>query len=316
MGASYAPYPEYKEPGVEWLDVIPRDWVVSKVKYLAPFQVGWTPPTKVDANFIGDNLWANISDLKGKRLATFQGATGSPPDLRILLQTVLSTLIQSGQGNALTSHLPHQGPSLSSGILLFLNALKAGSTKSWAGEDTLSLLRTAGRTELAQQLSGDNMLITRPVDTGQGEWRMTQLPILHEGVLHQANLFVRDREQNKNGQDTILRIYIDSDQGISIEDCERVSHQVSGILDVEEPITAAYSLEVSSPGFDRPLFKERDFKRFSGSKAKISMKLPIDGRRNFTGVLQGCDDGEVLIEVDGEVYALPISKLAKARLIA
>jgi type I restriction enzyme S subunit len=66
MGASYVPYPEYKESGVEWLDVIPRDWVVSRVKYLAPFQVGWTPPTKVDANFIGDNLWANISDLKGK----------------------------------------------------------------------------------------------------------------------------------------------------------------------------------------------------------------------------------------------------------
>lgn len=66
MGASYAAYPEYKESGAEWLDVIPRDWVVSKVKYLAPFQVGWTPPTKVDANFIGDNLWANISDLKGK----------------------------------------------------------------------------------------------------------------------------------------------------------------------------------------------------------------------------------------------------------
>jgi type I restriction enzyme S subunit len=66
MEVSYVPYPEYKESGVEWLDVIPRDWVVSRVKYLAPFQVGWTPPTKVDANFIGDNLWANISDLKDK----------------------------------------------------------------------------------------------------------------------------------------------------------------------------------------------------------------------------------------------------------
>jgi type I restriction enzyme S subunit len=66
LSGKYTPYPEYKDSGVEWLDVIPHDWVVSKVKYLAPFQVGWTPPTKVDANFIGDNLWANISDLKGK----------------------------------------------------------------------------------------------------------------------------------------------------------------------------------------------------------------------------------------------------------
>lgn len=64
----YQAYPEYKNSGVEWLYVIPRDWVVSKVKFLAPFQVGWTPPTKVDANFIGDNLWANISDLKGKHI--------------------------------------------------------------------------------------------------------------------------------------------------------------------------------------------------------------------------------------------------------
>lgn len=67
--SSYSPYPEYKNSGVEWLDTVPRDWIVSKVKYLAPFQVGWTPPTKVDANFIGDNLWANISDLKGKYIA-------------------------------------------------------------------------------------------------------------------------------------------------------------------------------------------------------------------------------------------------------
>ena len=60
------PYPEYKSSGVDWIDQIPKDWVVSKIKYLSPFQVGWTPPTKVDANFIGDNLWANISDLRGK----------------------------------------------------------------------------------------------------------------------------------------------------------------------------------------------------------------------------------------------------------
>jgi ribosome maturation factor RimP len=123
-------------------------------------------------------------------------------------------------------------------------------------------------------------------------------------------------EYIKGGQDTILRIYIDAEQGISIEDCERVSHQVSGILDVEEPITSAYSLEVSSPGFDRPLFKARDFERFAGSPAKVSLKIPVDGRRNFTGVLQGFDNDNILIEVDGEEYELPFSRLAKAKLIA
>jgi ribosome maturation factor RimP len=112
-----------------------------------------------------------------------------------------------------------------------------------------------------------------------------------------------------------LRIYIDAEQGIAIEDCERVSHQVSGVLDVEEPITSAYTLEVSSPGFDRPLFKAKDFERFAGNGVKITLKIPVDGRRNFTGLIQGMADDNILIEVDGEVYELPINKLSKARLI-
>ncbi|HAU06329.1 MAG TPA: ribosome maturation factor RimP [Gammaproteobacteria bacterium] len=117
------------------------------------------------------------------------------------------------------------------------------------------------------------------------------------------------------GKDVILRIYIDCEQGITVEDCERVSHQVSGILEVEDPISSAYSLEVSSPGFDRPLFKLVDFQRFSGEQAKIIMKLPIDGRRNFTGTIQGVEQEQVLIDVDGERYVLPYAKLAKARLV-
>jgi ribosome maturation factor RimP len=123
-------------------------------------------------------------------------------------------------------------------------------------------------------------------------------------------------EYIQGGSSPILRVYIDSEQGITIEDCERVSHQISGVLDVEDPIKAAYALEISSPGFDRPLFKARDFERFAGQQAKISMKLPVAGRRNFTGTLQGFSDGEILIEVDGEVYGLPLSKLNKARLLA
>ncbi len=123
-------------------------------------------------------------------------------------------------------------------------------------------------------------------------------------------------EYIKNGSNTILRIYIDAEQGIGIEDCERVSHQVSGILEVEDPINSTYSLEVSSPGFDRPLFKAKDFERFAGNNVKISMKLPIQGRRNFKGVLQGFDEGEILIVVDGEEYGLPLTKMAKARLTA
>lgn len=123
-------------------------------------------------------------------------------------------------------------------------------------------------------------------------------------------------EYLSKGRDSILRVYIDSTEGIGIEDCERVSHQVSGILEVEDPITTAYTLEVSSPGFDRPLFKLVDFERFVDQEAKISMKLPVDGRRNFRGIIQGIDGEQILILVDGEIYALPYKKLANARLIA
>lgn len=121
-------------------------------------------------------------------------------------------------------------------------------------------------------------------------------------------------EYVRGGQSPVLRIYIDTEQGVTVDDCERVSHQVSAVLDVEDPITSAYMLEVSSPGFDRPLFKARDFERFAGEQAKITTKLPINGRRNFTGQLQGMDGDNILIEVDGEVFALPVTKLAKARL--
>ncbi|WP_299379393.1 hypothetical protein [uncultured Kiloniella sp.] len=132
----------------------------------------------------------------GARLSTTQPGQ----DLRQTLQSALTTLGQQGQFNALASHLPQKGPALTAGILLFLNALKSGSPKGWAGEDTLSLLRAAGRPELAQQLTTESSLITRPVETGQGDWRMTQLPILHDSQLHQANLFVRDREHDKQGR--------------------------------------------------------------------------------------------------------------------
>ena len=143
-----------------------------------------------------------------------------------------------------------------------------------------------------------------------------QIEALVEAPIESLGYMLVGIEYIKNGKESILRIYIDSDQGISIEDCERVSHQASGILEVEDPISTAYSLEVSSPGFDRPLFKQRDFERFVGAEAKIAMKLPIQGRRNFRGQLQGFSDGNILIEVDGESYDLPLTKLAKARLIA
>ncbi len=123
-------------------------------------------------------------------------------------------------------------------------------------------------------------------------------------------------EYISKGNDSVVRIYIDTAEGISVEDCERVSHQVSGIFEVEEPINSAYTLEVSSPGFDRPLFKLDHYAQFAGNEAKVTLKLPIEGRRNFTGQLQGVEESDVLILVDGEVYALPFNRITKGKLVA
>ena len=113
----------------------------------------------------------------------------------------------------------------------------------------------------------------------------------------------------------LLRIYIDREGGITVDDCEVVSRQVSAVLDVEDPIPGAYTLEVSSPGLDRPLRKEADFVRFAGERAKVELALPKDGRRRFTGILKGCEAGEVLIEVDGVEHRLPLVDIDKARLV-
>lgn len=116
-----------------------------------------------------------------------------------------------------------------------------------------------------------------------------------------------------NGQ--TLRIYIDKDSGVTVEDCERVSRQVSSVLDVEDPINGHYMLEVSSPGLDRPLTDMQDFERFSGHEVKLRMTMPVNGQRNFKGLLQGLRSGQVLLEVDGKEVLLPFDGIDKARLV-
>lgn len=114
---------------------------------------------------------------------------------------------------------------------------------------------------------------------------------------------------------SLLRVYIDSENGIGVADCERVSYQVSGVLDVENPLPGAYDLEVSSPGLDRPLFEPRHFNRYRGATVKIRLTLPIEGRRHIRGILAGCRDGSILINVDGAEHALPLDSVGTARIV-
>ena len=122
-------------------------------------------------------------------------------------------------------------------------------------------------------------------------------------------------EYMSQGRHSLLRIYIDSDAGINVDDCANVSHQVSAVLDVEDPIQGEYTLEVSSPGLDRPLFTAAHFQRYSGEQVDIRMHVYIDGRKKFKGLLKGIDNGQVLVEVDGNVYELPLEDIEKAKLV-
>lgn len=117
-------------------------------------------------------------------------------------------------------------------------------------------------------------------------------------------------------RNALLRLYIDrADQGISVEDCERVSREVSALLDVEDPIDAPYRLEVSSPGLDRPLFTSEHYARFLGHPVRIVLSELRDGRRRYKGVIRGADEDSVTIEVDGETVTLELAAIKKANLV-
>jgi ribosome maturation factor RimP len=114
----------------------------------------------------------------------------------------------------------------------------------------------------------------------------------------------------------IVRVFIDGPGGISLEDCERVSRELSAVLDVNDVIPQAYSLEVSSPGLNRPLRAPEHFRRFVGHKARVRLVAGIEGRRNFAGTIVSVsdDDRSVILEVDGKEHALPLADLEKANL--
>lgn len=112
-----------------------------------------------------------------------------------------------------------------------------------------------------------------------------------------------------------LRLYIDREEGITVDDCERVSHRVSGVLDVEDPIPGHYVLEVSSPGLDRPLRTEAHYRRQLGHLAKVVLAPGRPGRRRYKGRIVGVEAGELALEVDGEQVTLALSEIESARLV-
>lgn len=122
-------------------------------------------------------------------------------------------------------------------------------------------------------------------------------------------------EYLSNPKNRVVRIYIDAEpNGILVEDCERVSREISALFDVEEPVPGQYTLEVSSPGIERPLFTAAHFARFAGEIAAVQLEVPINGRRRFKGVIVRADDNSVVLNVDGQEVEMAVADVARAHL--
>ena len=122
-------------------------------------------------------------------------------------------------------------------------------------------------------------------------------------------------EYNPASGHSLLRIYIDHQDGITVDDCATTSRQVSAVLDVEDPIASEYTLEVSSPGLDRPLFIAKHFQQFIGERVKCRLRFHDNGRRNFTGELLQANDTTIVLNIDNEEIELVIENIEKANLI-
>ncbi|MEX1198653.1 MAG: ribosome maturation factor RimP [Pseudohongiellaceae bacterium] len=122
-------------------------------------------------------------------------------------------------------------------------------------------------------------------------------------------------EYLSRGRRSLLRIYIDRDPGgVDVDDCERVSRQVSALLDVEDPIAGEYTLEVSSPGLDRPLFDASQFSQYAGHEVKLVLRMPVEGRRKLKGIIESVGDDTLTVVCDGEALTMPLTQIDRARL--
>ncbi len=137
---------------------------------------------------------------------------------------------------------------------------------------------------------------------------------LAEPVVLSKGMELVEVEWQKERQGWVLRIYIDKPGGVTLGDCVRISEIIGDLLDVKDFIHHSYHLEVSSPGIERPLRKREDFRRFAGDKVKITLKSPLEGRKNFTGILLGMEEEDVLLETDSGLVKIPYEEIKKARL--
>lgn len=123
-------------------------------------------------------------------------------------------------------------------------------------------------------------------------------------------------EYRSQGKYSVLRVYIDKETGVDVEDCAQISRQIGGILDVEDPISGEYTLEVSSPGLERPLFSLEQYAAYVGHEVQLQLRVRFENRRKFDGIIAGVENDEVLLRQGGEQLNLPFELIEKAHIVA
>lgn len=153
------------------------------------------------------------------------------------------------------------------------------------------------------------------MDSDRRESLEARLTALAEPLAASLGMEIVLAEIKGGGNRSIVRIFIDQPGGISLGDCERFSKRLSVLLDVEDIVPFSYTLEVSSPGLDRPLIREQDFERFSGRAARIRTRLPVEGQRNFRGRILGAGGGRLSLEIaPGKQIEFALTEIEKANL--
>jgi ribosome maturation factor RimP len=151
---------------------------------------------------------------------------------------------------------------------------------------------------------------------------LEQIRAIAERVAASRGLEIWDIQSRREASGHVVRVFIDRpgpaatpEESVSIEDCEQVNRELSTILDVEDPLPFAYTLEVSSPGLDRPLREVDDYRRFAGRMAKIVVSEPVDNQKAFEGRLRGLEENNVMLEApNGRMHRLPVRLITRGRL--
>jgi len=149
---------------------------------------------------------------------------------------------------------------------------------------------------------------------GKAPVTQSVIELIEPGLLAKGFELV-DVEFKKEGKNWVLRVFIDKEGGVTLEDCQKISSLIGDLIEVEEVIEPAYTMEVSSPGLNRVLKKEKDFIRFSGKKIGVQCHAPLNGRKKFTGILKDFKNQSIHLEVDGQLQIIPINRVAKVNLV-